>query len=145
MLVVVFRFFFCWPFVPFSYWYLSFYNVNFNWFSVNYEWQTRFKYGQIEFDECQAGSCEYKYYISSEWMWRTGTSTMCLFVCVCVCNFRWLEAHGRVARFMVFKLIFTPDRNLQQFFSKCAIGIVRTSITNLGQGKCLQLALAVHT
>lgn len=69
-------------------------------------------------------------------------------VCMCVkvwTNFRWLETHIRLARFMVFKLIFTPVHNLQQFFSKCAIGIVRTSITNLGQGKCLQLALAMHT
>lgn len=40
--------------ISISYWYLSFYNVNFNWYFTNYEWQTSGEYGQIEFDECQA-------------------------------------------------------------------------------------------
>lgn len=37
-----------------------------------------------------------------------------------------------------FKMHFTPDRNLQQFFSKCVVQIVRTSIGNLGQGKMVR-------
>lgn len=57
--------------VLFSYWYLSFYNVSFNWYFANYEWQASDEYGHTHthtgFDECQVNSCKYKYYIYFPW------------------------------------------------------------------------------